>query len=89
MLVEPVWKIVSLDGQIKCLCLACTEEVLGDRLPSWAFQTEEMAPVFMLTAESVDRLDPATDGDFNIMVRGERLAIATREFPSAEMTRTG
>ncbi len=83
MLVDQVWNVVSLDGQIKCLCLTCTEEVLGTPLPSWTFRTSEMVPAYMLTKALQDRLNPATDVDFNLSVTVERVTIARREFPRA------
>ena len=83
MLKDPVWNVVSLDGRIKCLCLGCTEEVLGTRLPSFAFDTTYMAPTFLLTPDLRDRLDPATDGEFQMNVDEERGVIARREFPTA------
>jgi len=85
MLADPVWNIASLDGRVKCLCLSCTESVLGTRLPSWAFRVAEMVPEWLLTDELQDRLNPETDSEFQQTLDDERAVIAKREFPNALM----
>jgi hypothetical protein len=85
MLSDALWSIASLDGQIACLCLACTEKVLGCPLPSWAFKTDDMLPAFLLTRDLQDRLDPATDGEFTLHLNEApeaRKEIAMRVMPN-------